>query len=132
MRGWATLLLVALALILAACQQPTVEETVEERAQTRWDHLVERDFEPAWELYSPGFRQTTDRVEYAQDMRARPIRWHAAEVVGADCDGDQCKVTVSVTYQAVGASGPHRQMRMSRDLEEQWIRINERWWYVRN
>lgn len=120
------------AALLAGCQPAPTEETVEQRAQARWDHFSERNFEAAWEYYSPGFRQMTAREDFALDMRNRPLRWHDAQVNSAECDEDRCTVAVSVTYQPTGASGPQSQMRMTRDIDEQWVRINDRWWYVTN
>jgi hypothetical protein len=126
-------LALTVTLVLVACGQSTSQdETVEERAQARWDHFADRDFAAAWEYYTPAFRQMTAREDFALDMRNRPLRWHAAEVRSAECDEDRCKVTVSVTYQPTGASGPHSQMRMTRDIEEQWIRLDGRWWFVPN
>ncbi|MGY6588973.1 MAG: hypothetical protein ACXIUB_11890 [Wenzhouxiangella sp.] len=126
----------AAGVFLAACAGTgggPVEQTVEERAQERWDLMVERDFEAAWALYTPGFRSQTDSRDFANDMNRRPIRWLGAEVrPDSDCDGDRCRVVVDVTYQPIAAPAGQGRLRMTRPLEETWIRLDGQWWFVQN
>lgn len=122
----------ALALMLSACQ-PAEEEpqSVEERAQARWDLMVERDFEAAWDYYTPGFRETGNRNEFAADMHGRPVRWREARVMGASCDEeDRCIVEVEVTYKPIGGPSELSGMQMTRVLKERWIRLDGQWWYT--
>jgi hypothetical protein len=130
------ILAVVAAALLAACAGTggpvPAEVSVEERAQERWDHLIARDFQTAWQLHSPGFREATPADEFARDMVRRPVRWLAAEVRSADCEGDLCNVRVAVTYQAVAAPAGQRRIRMTRTLEETWIRLDGQWWFSQN
>lgn len=116
---------------LLGCTAPE-PETVEERAQARWDHLVAREFDQAYQYFAPGFRETTPLVEFQADMFRRPIRWVGAEVIGASCVEDVCRLSVEITYQVPAAPGPFRQMRPTRMVEERWIRLNDVWWYAAN
>lgn len=126
------MLLVITALVLVACQPATEEETVESRAAARWELVLARDFEAAWEYMTPGFRQTTNRFDYARDMAGRPLRWLSAEVAGKECEEDLCKIKILVGYQAIGAPAGMGQMRLSREIEETWIRLDGAWWFVQN
>lgn len=126
------MLLVIMALALVACQPATQEETVESRAAARWELVLARDFEAAWEYMTPGFRQTTNRFDYARDMAGRPLRWLSAEVSGKECEEDLCKIKILVGYQAIGAPAGMGQMRLSREIEETWIRLDGAWWFVQN
>jgi uncharacterized heparinase superfamily protein len=94
--------------------------------------LIARDFQNAWELHSPGFRETTPVDEFTRDMARRPVRWLAAEVRSAECGDDRCEVRVAVTYQAIAAPAGQRRLRMTRTLEETWIRLDGRWWFTQN
>ncbi|MCA1780527.1 MAG: hypothetical protein LC637_14455 [Xanthomonadaceae bacterium] len=115
---------------LAACGKPAEPEpTLEERAVVRWQHLIDRDFQAAWEYYSPGFRQTTPQADFARDMERRPIRWHSVELLSLECEEDVCRVDLQINYQPVGAPGAQSQMRLDREIEEQWIRLDGQWWY---
>ena len=118
--------------VLVGCRSEAPTETLEERAQARWDLVLARDFEAAWEYLTPGFRQTTNRYDYARDMAGRPLRWLSAEVVAQDCEEDLCKINVLVGYQAIGAPAGMGQMRLSREIEETWIRLDGAWWFVQN
>lgn len=127
--GW---VLVATLTVLVGCQPQVVEEAVETRAQERWELILARDFEAAWEYLTPGFRQTTNRFDYARDMTGRPLRWLSAEVVSKQCEEDLCKINILVGYQAIGAPAGMGQMRLSREIEETWIRLDGAWWFVQN
>ncbi len=125
----------AAVFFLAACEpQPELpaEEIVQERALARWGHMVERDFEHAWDYYSPGFRNGTPREDFVKDMNRRPIRWKDAEFLDTECDGDRCKVRVNVTYRAIAAPHGQSRMEMTRPLEENWVRLHDEWWYSAN
>ncbi|NDY94973.1 hypothetical protein [Wenzhouxiangella limi] len=119
-----------LALALSACGGPAEpEQTLEERVMARWQHMIERDFEAAWEYYTPGFQQTTPREDFADDMGRRPIRWQSSNLIRSECEKESCSVWVEVEYQPVGAPGPLREMRPVRINEERWLQIEGQWWF---
>lgn len=123
-----------LVLTLAACggEPPPPEETLEERIMARWALVLERDFENAWDYYSPGFRQATPRFDFARDMSRRPLAWLDAELQSVECDGDRCDVRVRVSYRPIGAPGPISRMQMERTIDEVWIRVADNWWFAGN
>jgi len=121
-----------MASLVVACSPQGAQETLEERAQARWDLLLERDFEGAWAYMTPGFRETTNQYDYARDMAGRPVRWLSATVSGKNCEEDVCKINVLVEYRAVGAPSGMGQMRLSRTITETWIRLDDAWWFVQN
>jgi len=52
------LMMIGMIALLAACSDPRpAAEVVEERAQARWEAMVARDFQTAWEYYTPGYRE---------------------------------------------------------------------------
>ncbi|NEZ04583.1 nuclear transport factor 2 family protein [Wenzhouxiangella sp. XN201] len=132
-KTWPLLFIVAALVIslLAGCQPAEEPQSVEERAQARWDLMVERDFESAWEYYSPGFRETGEQDDFAEDMQNRPVRWRDARVLVASCEEeDICIVEAEVTYQPVGGPSEVSGMKMTRILKERWIRLDGQWWYT--
>jgi len=124
----------ALALVAGCASTPsTPQQTLEERAQARWDHLVAGEAELALEYYTPGFRDITSAVDYTIWVRNRPVRWTGAEVKDSSCESeDRCTVVVNVAYRVPGGPPGINAMRMARDIEETWIRIDDDWFYVRN
>lgn len=118
------------ATLLVACQSAEeAPQTAEERAQARWDHMIEREFQEAWAYYSPGFREITGAEAFEKLMRNRPVRWQEATVWGAACDGDRCQVTVEVSYRVPSAPAGMSSVEPSRELTETWIRTRDQWWY---
>lgn len=123
--------------ILAGCSTlgefAPKEVSVQERSQARWDAIVARDFSGAWTYYTPGFRQTTPVEDYQQDMGRRPVNWDGAEVQSISCQSeDRCIVEVEVSYRVPAAPTGINRMRMTRTLREQWLLLDEQWWYVRD
>lgn len=126
----ATSLLVASAVLLTGCGvAPAPEEPLEDRVLARWNHMIERDFDAAWELYTPGFRAATPQRDFSRDMQRRPVRWTAVAWVRAECEEDVCDVTVNVTSRAVGTPGVLATLEVPRDLQERWLRIDGQWWF---
>jgi hypothetical protein len=125
--------LAVVALLIGCATAPDIpEQTVEERAQARWDHLVARQFGQAWAYYSPGFRATTSAEDFTFDMVRRQVRWTAAEVLSSECQGDRCQVFYRVEYKPATGPTHFRDMALNRTQEESWIRSEGQWWYVQN
>lgn len=124
------------AAVLAGCagapNGAVPEQTVEERAQERWNFIVAREYGEAWNYQTPAFRQSTSREDFAFDMVRRRVRWTDAVVSGAECEGDRCEVAVTVSYTPVGGPSQFRDMVLSRDRTETWIRLEGQWWHVQN
>lgn len=129
-RALALILTPLLVFLLAACQ-PGGEgpQSVEERAQARWDHFVAREFRDAWAYYTPGFRETTSAEEFEKLMKKRPVRWREATVLGAACEGDRCEVSVEVSYRVPSAPAGMSSVQPTRTLDETWIRTRGQWWF---
>ncbi len=127
------LFLLVAVVFLSACQ-PNVTEpdaTPEQRIEQRWAYLIERDFEAAWEMHSPGFRETTPLADFLVEMATRPIRVLDAELVSVECEGPVCDASVTLTYQVVAGPTGISSMRVSTQIEERWILHDGQWWYLR-
>ena len=126
-------LLTALTLTLAACDVPEPEEplvSLEERVNARWQYVVDRDFVEAWEFYSPGYRETHPRAAFVDDMASRQLRYLGGAFKDASCEGDRCTVQVEVTYQLVAGARALRNKEVRTSLQERWIWLDNRWWFV--
>lgn len=124
--------LTLILIMMVGCSGPEPEpaDAVAERAQARWKLLIERDFDEAWEYYSPGFRETMDQRDFVYDMERRPVRWRAAQVGGVECEADRCTVTTDVTYNVPGAPSGMSRIENSRPVQETWIRAEGAWWFM--
>jgi len=135
----ALVLLLSVHVVLVGCAvaPPAPDDevsarTVEQLAEARWRAIMERDFERSYEFYTPGFRDTMRMVDYEREMARRPFRYLGLDVQPADCEGDRCEIRVRLTYQAVGAPAGQHRVRLTQDLTETWIRLEDQWWYARN
>jgi len=120
------------AILLAACaDNRPPEEIVAERAQARWDALVARDFDAAYEYYTPGYRELNTSADFAAEMRRRPVTWTAAEVFAVECEADspRCEVRARLNYSAPGAIPGVGSIESSSGVREMWIQIGRKWWY---
>ncbi|MEX0914678.1 MAG: nuclear transport factor 2 family protein [Wenzhouxiangellaceae bacterium] len=129
------LLIVGVTALLAACSEPEPPrepaEIVAERAQARWNAMVEQDFQAAWALYTPGFREQLPAGDFAAEMRRRPVTWTAAEVLEVKCAGDEprCEVRTRVDYKAPANAPGVGSLTGKRGVTEIWLQIGGKWWY---
>ena len=75
------------------------EDQVKLRALKRWDHLIERHFEDAYELLSPGYRETQSKEAYVKTMKDRPVQWTRVFFQKATCETQVCTVEIQVNAQ---------------------------------
>ncbi len=138
-------LIAACALALAACAgqsarpgadekpaqtQLAPEEAASERALKRWDLLIERRFDEAYELLSPGYRQTMTKEAYVKTMKNRPVQWTRANFQKASCEPELCSVEIQVTAQLsmpVMRIGTIDAMNF---VSENWILSDGQWYLV--
>lgn len=134
------LLLVGATVLVAACAgtsergatfDSASQDALKQRAQQRWDYLVDKQADKAWEYLTPGYRATVSRERYADGMNNRPIQWKSAKVHKIECDQpDRCTVYVSVTYTApipgLGqGSGP-----LFSPSKEVWLLLGKKWYHL--
>lgn len=123
---------ILLAVLLGGCADTVSEpeESVEERIESRWAHLIERDFESAWGFYTPGFREANSHDMFATDMLQRPIRWTSAELIGVECEELACDALVRVTYRVAGLRHGMDRLEVPTTVEERWVFLDGNWWYL--
>ena len=138
------------ALLLAACgsqptrnahtnenadQKPsasdaTLAHKVGQRAVERWDYLIKREAEKAYDYLSPGFRATKKRADYANEMNNRPIRWTKVYLHSEVCEKpDVCKIILMIEYEAV-LPGTSKPTSAPAFINETWIKDGGKWWLL--
>ena len=123
------------ALFFAGCaSQATAPEStrdsVEVRAQARWDALLAGDFETAYSYYSPGYRSTTSVVDYAVGIKLRRVRWTSAEYLEQDCSENTCTVRFRVGYSVNSPVPGVDKFDGSNFQTEKWVKTDGQWWYL--
>ncbi len=120
--GVFAVLLVALMGACATANPRGSEATVKERAQARWNALVQGDVKAAYEFFSPGSRATMSLADFASGIRIG--FWKAVVVEQVECGADSCDVRSTIEYD-------HRGMRVKTPHRETWVREGSNWWFLR-
>ncbi|XSG84295.1 MAG: hypothetical protein ACPW60_11220 [Methylohalobius sp. ZOD2] len=126
-------LLMALVLFqgCAGLGSKSVEGRVAQRAQARWDSLVEGDLKTAYEYLSPGYRQAKSFERYQRGILGVGI-WQGAKVDKVVCERPEvCKVTVQVSSRLV-VPRVGTPMESTSPVYERWILEDGQWWHVPN
>jgi hypothetical protein len=112
----------------AASRAKDSGEIVSERAEARWDALIKRDFEAAYEFQSPAYREVYDHKRFRQNF-GNAVAWKAARVVDVSINDQLAKVVMEITYSVPlpGAGGVYEG---TQKINEKWIMENESWWHV--
>jgi hypothetical protein len=126
-RRFAAQVFVAGSVALAGCasivQGPAPAAVVKERAQARWNALVQGDVKAAYEYYGPGTRSTLSLAEFASGVKIG--FWKSVTVDKVECgSADRCEVFTTIEYE-------HRGTKVKSPSRETWIKEGSDWWLVR-
>lgn len=115
-----------LAALVAGCATSPpprpAQEIVKDRAQARWNALVQGDVKAAYEFFSPGSRITMSLADFASGIRVG--FWKEVAVDKVECDADRCEVSTTIEYEFRGS-------RIKTPNRETWVRDGSDWWYLR-
>lgn len=98
-----------------------VSAVVVERAQLRWNALLKRDMDTAYQFISPGGRSLMTVEQYRP--RINTGFWRGAKVEKASCEAETCEVTVLVDLIVEG-------VKFTNPIKETWILDAGKWWFV--
>ncbi len=127
-----TMLVLAAALLLGACAsgggvRSSAKGAPEVRAIERWNLLIAKQADKAYDYMTPGKRATDPKADYTQRMNNRPVRWDKVTVTGKDCaTEDSCVVSLQldITVPIGGSMTPSLSF-----VRESWIRDADGTWY---
>lgn len=100
------------------------EEIVQERAQARWNALVDRDFAAAYTYLTSGYRAVVPLAAYRRQSTG-PAQWESAKAHKAKCEAARCIVTVEITFR-IGLPG-HADRVQSSFVDETWVLEDGQW-----
>ncbi len=121
-------MLVFLAAMVAGCASTASgppEEVVRQRAQARWNALLDGDFSRAYDYMAPSYRALIERKRFPNQFGSG-AGWQGAEVVSVTCETDRCKVVMKVAVRTAlrGRSAPP----LSTHFDENWVKEDGQWW----
>ena len=101
-----------------------------ERAEQRWKYLIGGQPDLAYDYLSPGYRETRARDEYAEIMRARPVKWTGVQYQDQECDGEVCKVRLMITYSLDMPVAMVGKIDSVDFQIENWLWIEDNWYFL--
>jgi hypothetical protein len=128
-----TVLVLLAVMLLSACATTSTaspENIVKERAQARWDALLDGDFATAYSYYSPGYRSAMTVVDFEIGIRMRKVQYRTAEYQGHSCEKNVCTVRFKVGYQVATPVPGLGDWESDGMVSEQWIKSNSEWWFL--
>lgn len=106
------------------------EEQVKLRSLKRWDYLIERRFDEAYELLSPGYRETQAKEAYVKTMKDRPVQWTRVFFQKATCEPAVCTVEIQVNAQFQMPVMRVGTVDAINVVTESWIASDGEWYLV--
>jgi hypothetical protein len=109
------------------------------RAVARWEHLIARRGDKAWEYLSPGYRGTHPMEPYAKAMNNRPVQWTQAEVyVPEEGEGPSveclqprsCTIKMKISFKVKSNLMGVGTLDSWNVLKEHWIHVQDQWYLV--
>jgi len=101
------------------------EAIVLERAQARWNALVERDWNTAYPYITPAYRAIVPLKRYGNQFTG-PLQWESAKAHSATCEGARCTVRVEISFRTLLPG--HTDRLSSTFVDEVWV-LEEGTWY---
>jgi len=119
-------------LLLSGCASlgSTPEDQVKALANQRWQYLIAGDFDKAYEMATPSYRQLRDVRYYRNKRGVTPVKWLAAEVIKAECvpAKEPTKCTVRIKLDSKPLVRTKFDGVLSTGMNETWVYENGRWW----
>ena len=111
------------------------QQALEQRVSERWQTLIAKDFDSAWEFTTPNYRRVFPKSLYVNKF-SYAVDWELTgiEVVNYDAPAAVASVVVRVmskpTKQTSSAS--IKLGALPTTIGEKWILIDRQWWYSAN
>ena len=114
--------------LLTGCAslQPDNATQVRELATQRWQALLARKWDTAYEFATPGFRNLRSADDYRVMRSSTLVRWESARVLRADCEPERCVVTIELKSRPL--LPPFHTTPIESAIEEIWVKQDGRWW----
>lgn len=129
-------LLAIAALLVGGCASSGIKggasvDAIDTLSVQRWEYLIKRQADKAYDLLSPGYRSTRTREAYAAAMNSRPIGWKKVTFVRKECEADRCSVFLLVDHTIrLPGLGVGKSQEAFAPIRETWIRSGGRWYYL--
>lgn len=123
---------IAGALLLGACK-PTMQspDTIADRAEKRWQLIMDNNTREAYKYLTPGYRSVVKVDQYEFDVSERLIEWQSVKYIEQKCTTETaCNVVMELAYKLkVPMRGVNQPVASKRFMDEVWLRAEDGKWY---
>lgn len=122
---------------LAACSSIQLRDdsaVVTDRANARLEALKAGDFEKAYSFMSPGYRSVNTFQRFKGTHAGGAALLKSAVVDRVECETDTCTALIKANYYFRNSKislANKEPMIIERVNQEDWIKVDGEWWYVR-
>ncbi|MEZ5555145.1 hypothetical protein [Haliea sp.] len=110
---------------------PAEVAALEDRVRGRWQAIIDRDFEAAYEFASPNYRAVFSKSMFIRNF-SYSLDWQltAVEVLAYDAEAAVASVAVRVMSKPIKQTSVSAQFGfMPSTVRERWVSINGEWWH---
>ncbi len=110
---------------------PAQVAALEDRVRGRWQAIIDRDFEAAYEFASPNYRAVFSKSMFIRNF-SYSLDWQltAVEVLAYDAEAAVASVAVRVMSKPIKQTSVSAQFGfMPSTVRERWVSINGEWWH---
>jgi hypothetical protein len=112
----------------------TQEDMLAARVTARWDAMIRRDIEQAYEFLSPSYRALFP-LEHMRRLSGRSVNWTSIDIESISIAGETANVIVTLHYRLTlppqAGFGPGDDFGpQTKRIEEAWVNRDGEWWYV--
>lgn len=112
--------------------EKTDEAVLKERVLARWQALIQRDFDAAYQFETPAYRAIFTPRQFRLQYGGQ-IDWRMANVKDIHYDDPiVAKVKVEIAYRYAEPERSDQVWDMTRELGEIWLRKDGQWWHQRD
>lgn len=105
------------------------EALLKERIHARWQALIERNFDAAYQFETPAYRAIYTPSLF-RSKTSGSLDWRTITVKKIDYDGpDVARIQLEVAYRYAEPEKEGPVYDMTQTLWETWLRRNGQWWH---
>lgn len=105
-------------------------ESLKARAVQRWNYLIEKKAEKAYEYLTPGYRKSKSLEQYVAEKSSVGLNWKHASAGKTECEEDVCTVFVSLDYEVSLPNTGGKPIETFAPLREKWVKLNGKWYFL--
>jgi uncharacterized protein YchJ len=112
---------------LSGSSELDAKQQVARMAQSRWDSIIQGDYDAAYAAISPATRALISKIDYQR--KAGLVKWVTAKVVKVECAADDlCSVSMEARYEYRNRNVGR--VENTQQPKEMWRKKDGVWWFV--